>query len=274
MERLPDLVAHAARVWQLDVGAPFEPGGNVSWVAPVGRADGSDAVLKVTCPGHRNLWEGRALAYWAGRGAVRLFESDEVNQTLLVERCVPGTTGDELDAATGNEVVASALAELHAIDLQNHDFEPLDKLVERFRETMREWFDRLGQPFDRAIVARADDLFTSLLSSSTDVTLLHGDLGPGNAVLSQRGWLAIDPYPFVGDRAFDVKQVLSLRDLRAAREEVAFFADRLDLDVQRIAGWTFACCVHRALEYGSIGNTVKQRQYLARADQLASLALG
>jgi streptomycin 6-kinase len=274
MERLPDLVAQASRVWQLDVGAPFEPGGNVSWVAPVARADGTEAVLKVTCPGHRNLWEGKALAHWAGRGAVRLFESDEVNQTLLVERCVPGMTGDELDAATGNEVVASVLAELHAIDLQDQHFEPLDMLVEHFRETMWEWFDRFEQPFDRGIVAQADELFTSLISSSADVVLLHGDLGPGNAVLSQRGWLGIDPYPFVGDRAFDVKQVLSLRDLRAAREEVTFFADRLDLDGQRVAGWTFACCVQRALECRSVENVVEQREYLARADQLASLALG
>lgn len=134
--------------------------------------------------------------------------------------------------------------------------------------------DRFEQPFDRGIVAQADELFSSLLSSSADLVLLHGDLGPGNAVRSQRGWLAIDPYPFVGDRAFDVKQVLSLRDLRAAREEVAFFADRLDLDVQRIAGWTFACCVQVALERRSVENVAKQREYLARADQLASLALG
>lgn len=273
MERLPELVAHAARGWQLDVGAPFEPGGNVSWVAPVRRADGSAAVLKVTCPGHRNMWEGRALTHWDGRGAIRLFESDEANQMLLVERCAPGTTGDELDVAAGNEVVASVLAELHAIDLPDH-FESLDRLVERFRETMWEWFERLGRPFDRAIVAQADELFTRLLGSSADVALLHGDLGPGNAVLSERGWLAIDPYPFVGDRAFDVKQVLSLRDLRAAREQVAFFADRLNLDMQRIAGWTFACCVQVALEYGSVANTEKQRAYLARAVQLAPLALG
>src|ERR1051325_1486661 len=137
MQRLPDLVANAARVWQLDVGAPFEPGGNVSWVAPVARADGSDAVLKVTCPGHRNLWEGRALEHWAGRGAIRLLESDEVNQTLLVERCVPGTTGDELDTSSGNEVIATVLAELHAVDLPDRDeFEQLGTLVDGFREEM------------------------------------------------------------------------------------------------------------------------------------------
>src|SRR5690242_6301719 len=49
LERLPTLVADAASAWQLQVGAPFEPGGNVGWVAPVRRADGTDAVLKVEC---------------------------------------------------------------------------------------------------------------------------------------------------------------------------------------------------------------------------------
>lgn len=272
MQRLPELVAHAARVWRLDVGAPYEPGGNVSWVAPVHRADGSDAVLKITCTGHRNLWEGRALEHWGGRGAVRLLQSDEASQTLLVERCVPGTASDELDTPAGNEVVATLLAELHAVDFPDrHEFEPLATLVEGLRETMWDWFDRFERPFDRGIVAQADDLFTSLLASSNDVVLLHGDLGPGNIVLSERGWLAIDPWPFVGDRAFDVKQVLSLRNLSDARRDVTFFADRLGVDAQRIAGWTFACCVQVALRCRSVNDVAEQREFLERADRLAPL---
>src|SRR5581483_1626744 len=111
LAELPGLVAHAASAWQLDVGVPYEPGGNVGWVAPVRRADGSDAVLKVECPGHPNPWAAKGLHHWAGRGAVRLFDSDEVTQVLLLERCVPGTNGDDLDVAAANEVVASMLAE-------------------------------------------------------------------------------------------------------------------------------------------------------------------
>ena len=103
LARLPSLVADAASAWQLQVGAPFEPGGNVGWVAPVRRADGSDAVLKVECPGHRNPWAAKGLQHWAGRGAARLFDSDEASQVLLLERCVPGTNGDDLDVATGTE---------------------------------------------------------------------------------------------------------------------------------------------------------------------------
>lgn len=274
LARLPALVADAAKAWQLQVGAPFEPGGNVGWVAPVRRADGSDAVLKVECPGHPNPWAAKGLRHWAGRGAARLFDSDEARQVLLLERCVPGTNGDDLDVTTANQAVASVLAELHAVEPPSDDeFEPLAMLVERFRETMRDWFERFEPPVDRGVVAQADELFTSLTSSSTDTVLLHGDLGPSNVVLSQRGWLAIDPYPVLGDRAFDVGHSLSRCDLRDARKHVTFFADRLDLDARRIAGWTFACCVQLALECTSVGNAMGFRKCLDRTQWLSSQRL-
>ncbi len=274
LARLPSLVADAASAWQLQVGAPFEPGGNVGWVAPVRRADGSDAVLKVECPGHRNPWAAKGLQHWAGRGAARLFDADEASQALLLERCVPGTNGDDLDVAAATKAVASMLAELHAVEPPVEDeFESLAMLVERSRETMWDWFDRFEPPVDRGVVAQADELFTSLSASSPDTVLLHGDLGPGNVVLSERGWLAIDPYPVLGDRAFDAGHSLSRCDLRDAREHVALFADRLDLDARRIAGWAFACCVHAALESGSIGEAIGLRVYLDRAEQLSSQTL-
>jgi streptomycin 6-kinase len=274
LARLPSLVADVASVWQLDVGAPFEPGGNVGWVAPVRRTDGSEAVLKVECPGHPNPWAAKGLQHWAGRGAARLFCSDEATQVLLLERCLPGTNGDDLDVATGVEVVASVLTELHAVDPPAADeFEGLATLVERFRETMWDWFERFAPPVDRGVVAQADDLFMSLTASSTDAVLLHGDLGPSNVVLSERGWLAIDPYPVLGDRAFDAGHNLSRCDLRDAREHVAFLADRLDLDARRIAGWTFACSVEVALESSSVGDATGFRQCLDRTEQLSSQRL-
>jgi streptomycin 6-kinase len=274
LARLPSLVADAASAWQLQVGAPFEPGGNVGWVAPVRRADGTDAVLKVECPGHRNPWAAQGLQHWAGRGAVRLFDADEATQVLLLERCVPGTNGDDLEVANPNEIGASVLTELHAADPPAEDqFDPLAMLVDRFRETMWDWFERFQRPADRGVVAHADELFTSLTSSAADKVLLHGDLGPGNVVLSERGWLAIDPYPVLGDRAFDVGHHLSRCDLREAREQVAFFADRLDLDARRIVGWTFACCVHFALECRSVGDAMGCREILDRTEQLSSQRL-
>ncbi|HEX4903811.1 MAG TPA: aminoglycoside phosphotransferase family protein [Acidimicrobiales bacterium] len=274
LARLPGLVADAARAWQLQVGAPYEPGGNVGWVAPVRRADGTDAVLKVECPGHRNLWVAKGLQHWAGRGAVRLLDADAASQTLLLERCLPGTNGDDLDVVTGNALVASVLTELHAVEPPAVGaFEPLATSTERSRETMWDWFDRFEAPVDRGVVAQADDLFTSLTESSTDTVLLHGDLGPSNVVLSERGGLAIDPYPVVGDRAFDVGHHLSRRDAHDAREQVALFADRLDLDAGRIAGWAFACCVELALERRSGGDAMGLRASLESAERLSTQLL-
>ncbi len=187
---------------------------------------------------------------------------------------MPGTNGDDLDVSTGNEAVASVLAELHAVDPPAEDeFEPLEMLVERSRQTMWDRFERFERPVDRGVVAQADELFTSLTSTSTDTVLLHGDLGPGNVVLSERGWLAIDPYPVLGDRAFDVGHDLSRCDLRDALEHVAFFVDRLGLDERRIAGWTFACCVEVALESRSVGDAMGFQKNLDRTEQLSSQRL-
>ena len=82
--------------------------------------------------------------------------------------------------------------------------------------------------------------------------------------------MAIDPYPVLGDRAFDVGHSLSRRDLLDAREQVTLFADRLDLDARRIAGWTFACCVELALECRSVGDAMGLRECLGRTEQLSS----
>jgi streptomycin 6-kinase len=275
LARLPSLVADAAAIWQLEVGAPFEPGGNVGWVAPVRRADGTDAVLKVECPGHRNPWAARGLQHWDGRGAARVFASDDTRQVLLLERCVPGTNGDELDVGAAVEVVASVLTELHAVapPPAESGFEPLTMLVERVRSRMSEWFDRSQLPVDAGVVAQGDELFTSLSSSAPAAVLLHGDLGPSNVVLSDRGWLAIDPYPVLGDRAFDAGHALSRCDLRDARSHVALLADRLDLDAGRIACWAFACCVHFALECSSVGDAIGFRDGLDRTAQLTSQRL-
>jgi len=274
LAELPDLVAHAASGWQLEVGAPYEPGGNVGWVAPVRRVDGGEAVLKVECPGHANPWAAKGLQHWAGRGAVRLLASDETLQIHLLERCMPGTNGDGLDAAAGVEAVAEVLAELHAVAPPPEDeFEPLAGLVERSRETMWEWFERFRPPMDRGLVARADELFTSLAASSDDMVLIHGDLGPSNVVLSERGWLAIDPYPVLGDPAFDVGHDLSRCDLRNAREHIATFADRLELDGRRIASWALACCVELTLECSSVGDAEGFRTCLGRTEQLLSQRL-
>ena len=47
LDRLPGMVRRLARNWRLELGAPFQPGGQCSWVAPARTADGARLVLKV-----------------------------------------------------------------------------------------------------------------------------------------------------------------------------------------------------------------------------------
>jgi hypothetical protein len=89
LESLPRLAAESAERRRLRLGPPFG-NGVTSLVLPAEHADGSSAVLKLTAPHAASEHEGDALAYWDGRGAVRLLAHDRERRALLLERCEPG----------------------------------------------------------------------------------------------------------------------------------------------------------------------------------------
>jgi hypothetical protein len=86
---LPALVEELSARWGLTLGPPFE-GGCVGFVAPALRADGGQAVLKISLLDEENRHEGDALAFWAGDGVVRLLDADPGLGALLLERLEPG----------------------------------------------------------------------------------------------------------------------------------------------------------------------------------------
>src|SRR3954451_17385100 len=69
----PDRVDELAERWNLDIGDPFEPGGNCSWVAPATDADGRDVVLKVAWHHTEVLHEAEGLAAGGGGAAVEVY---------------------------------------------------------------------------------------------------------------------------------------------------------------------------------------------------------
>ena len=112
--RLPETVRLVGERWGLDLGAPYQPGGTVSWVAPARTAAGADVVLKVGWGHPDAAHEADALRTWAGHGAVLLHDAWAFDDTsaLLLERCEPGGVlgdrpGDEQDV-----VVADLLTRL------------------------------------------------------------------------------------------------------------------------------------------------------------------
>ena len=111
LDRLPRLVRERAEAWALEIGTPFEA--HISWVAPVTRADGTQAVLKINFPEPESEHEADALAHWDGLGAVRLLEHDAASRALLVERCEPGTQlWAVCDEDEANRIAASILRHL------------------------------------------------------------------------------------------------------------------------------------------------------------------
>ena len=73
LSELPSLIERFAQEWSLAVGDPYEPGGDMSWTAPVARTtDGERLALKIGWLDPECLREAEALRVWAGAGAVRL----------------------------------------------------------------------------------------------------------------------------------------------------------------------------------------------------------
>jgi streptomycin 6-kinase len=247
LERLPRLVAECAERWELEVGEPFAPA-TISYVAPVTRADGTPAVLKVNFPEPESEHEAAALAHWDGAGAVALLAADAERRALLVERCVPGEplwrVADEEEA---NRAAAAVLRRLWRPPRGGHPFRALDGEAQRWAAELPARWDRHRPPHDRALLDSALAWIGELLASPAEPVVLHQDLHGGNVLRATREqWLAIDPKPLVGDRAFDVASLLRDRrpelaadpaPVRRIRRRLDQLSAELDLDRERMRRW-------------------------------------
>ncbi len=85
---LPGIVSGLAQRWALQLGEPYEPGGQCSWVAPATNASGDEVVLKVGWCHPEAEREADALRVWRGDGAVLLHAAETFDGTsaLLLER--------------------------------------------------------------------------------------------------------------------------------------------------------------------------------------------
>src|SRR5580704_15156461 len=91
LDRLPVMLAELTERWSLRAGPPFDHVNvTCSWVAPVVRADGTSAVLKLGMPHLEGAHEIQGLRFWRGNPTVQLLEADDDLGAMLLERCQPG----------------------------------------------------------------------------------------------------------------------------------------------------------------------------------------
>jgi streptomycin 6-kinase len=234
------LTAHIAK-WNL-VADGAETETPSSWLLPV-RQGAIAAMLKVHRPESDERPGTDYLRYVGGHGAVRVMAADD--DALLMERAT-GTrslldmavAGDDRGAA---EILAATVAQLQA---------PRGGLLPPTLAPLERQFASL---FDRAhehpLLQRSAACARALLASPRDVSALHGDLHHSNVLDGgPRGWLAIDPKGLLGERTYEVANLLGIpwphgdivHDSGRMQAIGSLYAERLAMDAHRVLAFALA----------------------------------
>ncbi|MGH9008054.1 MAG: aminoglycoside phosphotransferase family protein [Acidimicrobiales bacterium] len=264
---LPNRVEELTERWGLDLGEPFDPGGNCSWVAPGTDRNGREIVLKVAWQHFEALHEAEGLAALSGQRAVEVYAFEHLGPArsgggptdttaMLLERCRPGTELRGRSEAEQHVVVTDLLRSVWAVELpSSHPFRPLSVMAD-------EWVGRAeaqlaAEParLDGGLAREGLALFRALSRPGPTEVLLFTDLHAGNVLSGERRpWLLIDPKPFVGDPHYDVLQHLLNCDGSLRTDPIKLLtevADLAGLDAGRVRQWLFARCVQESLGDGS-----------------------
>ncbi|MEU6624507.1 aminoglycoside phosphotransferase family protein [Streptomyces litmocidini] len=259
---LPELAGRALDRASLDTERVMAPGGRSSLVVLVRRADGSPAALKIAPPFTRPDLERDALAHWNGWGAVQLL--DEAGEgALVLERLHPEVSLRSLPEAKALLEAAGTVRRLWVEPPTGHGFETVTErtAAQASALELHRADAAAGELTAAALTAREE-----LVAADAETVLLHGNFRQGKVLAGDRTpWLAVGPEPLVGERAYDLARLVRDRveDLvaassgaSAARRRVNKLADSLDLDRERLRGWS----LFRAVESGTRALAAGRRQ--------------
>ncbi|MEU6221370.1 aminoglycoside phosphotransferase family protein [Streptomyces sp. NPDC047022] len=264
LDKLAGLARQAVDLRELTVERVQAPGGRSSLVVLVRQADGTPAVLKLAPPRARPEGECAALTHWGGSGAVRLLDSDPGQGVMLLERLHPEMSVRSLPEAKALLEAAGTLRRLWVEPPAGHRFETVAERTERQARAMRAGAQALPEvaPLVEAALAAREEL----LAAPPGERLLHGTFRQSKVLAGERmPWLAVGPDPVVGECAFDLARLVRDRveDLIATpsgaaitRRRVKRLAESLDLDQERLRGWT----LFRAVESGVRAHRVGREQ--------------
>ncbi|MFC8527056.1 aminoglycoside phosphotransferase family protein [Nocardia sp. NPDC057227] len=252
---LPAVLRGLCATWGLvQVGAPMT-GGTHSWVAPVRRADGSLAVLKIPVRDPENAGEAAGLHWYGGDGAVRLYDFDPGSGALLLEYARPGTPllpqpETPLEGLPENagrvRLACDLLRRLRRAPGELPDgYPPLPTVA----DVVAEWSAWLTGPaaavLDPPLRSRARDRCAELAEPDGPLLVVNRDNHLGNIVAAEREpLLLIDPKPYLGEAAFDAGflvliQVASAPGADQARRVTTRTADALGVGARRARSWAF-----------------------------------
>lgn len=241
--RLPDVVRWCRSEWALTITGVFE-GGSTAVVLGTEGPTGA-GVLKIHPRAAAYQRELRGWQVWSGNGLPALLAFDDSRHALLTERVQPAT---ELAAVADPKVARD-----HAVDVHRRlrakrnasDMPALSTLIAGRFARAEHLIRHRDSVVTYDMLNRARTTARHLLATTTESSLLHGDFFPDNVLLSdQKGWLAIDPQPCLGDAAFDAGTwSYAYGRGKYLDENAQRFAAGAGLVVARIHGWAFVVAV-------------------------------
>lgn len=246
LQELPRISAMLADTWNL---IRLTPVINLSYnYVLTGYQNDTPVILKIGFDAQDILKELTALKAYDGNGSIKLIDHHPRYHALLLERASPGSSLVSFFPDHDDEAVlcaATIMQKLHATPIPTHSC----------LQTLTEWFIDLYNPptmTNYYHIHKAQARLQKLLATQTRTVLLHGDLHHDNILLSQRGWLAIDPKGLIGDPAYEIYAFLrnphptTLKPSATVIRRLQLFADYLAIDIQRLHGWVYVRAVLEA----------------------------
>src|SRR5229473_221162 len=253
-DALPGVLADLAERWDIEWGTLIQRG-SMSVVVRCRTADGRPAVLKASPERERVAHEAAALAGWETIHVPAVLAVDESVGALLIEAVEPGTPLVETAAYPRLESLVALLTSLHEDGVPDPLYRPVgDHIAHLFDSGMKNYERRpdLAELIPHELYARGRQLAMRLAADAAPTVLLHGDLTAVNVLDggTERGLVAIDPAPCLGDPAFDAVDLVFWRapDVETIAGRTEQLAPAIGTDAGRLLNWCVAFAGMVALE--------------------------
>jgi streptomycin 6-kinase len=251
---LPNVLLVLAGRWRLEFGAAIGRG-SVSVVLRCRTADGRSAVLKVSPDRTRLAFEAAALDGWPTPHTPEVLALDGELGALLLEAIEPGVPLDVSSRYPDVESVAALMDALHRSDVPDGTYPSIGRRYAYVFGASAKLYDRhpgVDAVVPRDLFERGRDLATTLAQDARPPVLVHGDLTPRNILEGgpDRGLVALDPAPCLGDPEFDAVDLLLwlADDVATIVARARQLAGATGMAEARLLDWCRAFAAMNALE--------------------------